>query len=86
MSTATSDTLLQKQRDYQEVKQTVLSYLKELTQMLEDMGDEPFSGEQRKRFLEKFALLDHRLLDRLDVRSYEYFEEKEREEVNRSVI
>lgn len=74
----TSDTFQQKKREYQKAKEAVLAYLRELMTMLESVGDEPLSGEQRKTFMDKFAALDHRLLDHFDVRSYEYFEEQDR--------
>lgn len=72
------DTLHQKRLEYQKAKEAVLAYLRELMTILESVGDEPLSGEQRKSFMDKFAVLDHRLLDRFDVRSYEYFEEQDR--------
>ncbi len=67
---------VQKKQAYIEARNTALSYLKQLIVLLEKNGEEPLSGEDRKIFMEKFSALDHRLLDRLDVASFEYYEAK----------
>jgi len=65
-----------KKNEYLKSKEALLNYLRELCQILENQGSEPLSGESRRIFMNKFSMIDHRLLDRFDVRSCEYFEEK----------
>jgi len=70
----TSDILEEKKRKYLEAKETLSDYLRKLLSVLNEAGEKPLRGEERKEFMDKFAMIDHRLLDRVDIRSYEYFE------------
>lgn len=63
-----------KKQKYIKSKDILTSYLKELLVSLDSLDAEPMTGDIRKTFLEKFSMVDHRLLDNFDVSSYEYFE------------
>lgn len=65
---------------YLDVKMAAINYLKEIVSILESAGDEPILGEVRKSMWDKFSLLDHSLLNKLDFKSLAYFEAKEAEE------
>ncbi len=64
---------------YLDSKETLLRVLDEIKEILVKSGTEPISGEMRTTLMDKFSLIDHRLLDQLDVASYEYYEEKLKE-------
>ncbi len=64
----------QLKQEYLEAKQTLVSYLKEVASLIETAGDQALSGESRAAVMSKFDMVDHRLLNRFDVASYEYFE------------
>ena len=70
----TQDQLDQKRQSFLERKKTLRKYLEELIRILDQSGQKPLSGKNRKTFMDKFSMIDHRLLDRFDVSSYEYFE------------
>ncbi len=76
-TTFTTEEVEEKKLIYIENKKVLISYLKEISDLIEDAGDNPLSGELRKMVMDKFSMVDHRLLDRFDASSFEYFEVKE---------
>lgn len=61
-------------------KEKALSYLKEITDTLNNLGDNPLSGESRRTLLDKFSDLDRTLTDQFDKASFAYFEALENQE------
>lgn len=79
-TTFSADEILQKKTIYLEAKQVLTSYLREVAQIIEDSGETPITGENRKMLMDKFSMIDHRLLDKFDLASFEYFEATENKE------
>ncbi|MBP7700493.1 hypothetical protein KA111_00345 [Candidatus Woesebacteria bacterium] len=79
-TTFTADEIMQKKTAYLEAKKILTSYLREVAQIIEDSGETPITGENRKMLMDKFSMIDHRLWDKFDVASFEYFEANENQE------
>jgi hypothetical protein len=69
----TPDEIAKLKERYFDAKKAFLMYMEEITKLLKE-NDEPVSGQRRSDLMRYFDVLDRRLLDRLDVYSYEYFE------------
>jgi hypothetical protein len=62
----------EKKEVYTQKREILRTYLNELVQILDSVEDNPLQGEERKLFMEKFSMVDHRLMDRFDTASQEY--------------
>lgn len=63
---------------YLEKKESIIGNLKEIVTLLEGVGDAPFTGDVRQKIMTiSNTIVNHRLFDRLDTASFQYFEAKE---------
>ena len=76
-TTFTEAEIAEKKAAYLAAKQALMSSLREAADMLEKAGEAPLAQEERRLFMAKFGSIDHRLLDKLDLASFAYFEATE---------
>lgn len=80
-TTFTEEEILAKKQAYLESKQILISYLREVTEIIEKSGETPITGENRKTFMDKFTTIDRTLISKFDKASFEYFEATENKQV-----